>query len=134
MQKIISRMKKLLLFVTAIFFASCSSEKGIDVKVTHVKGQNKQERDSVITEGFFEVQLKSITKDGHKIFIAEKDIIKPVSGKEFEAKYITISDGKRTDFVFNDKASLLSYMSERGFNVVNQTENKYGGNFIFQKD
>jgi hypothetical protein len=146
-------MRKLLIIFTiaiawTIGFVSCiqSSQnrtKNVDkpsrpqvfVKLSTTTGVNEKQitKDSnyVIENDYFEVGLYSVGQG--KSYIAEKEIEEPRSIENFKSVTLYIVDSTQNPISFKSSTEFLNYMSERGYEMVDQEKLKYHTDYTFKR-
>lgn len=83
-----------------------------------------------LTSDYLEIDLKSL-RDG--TYEASKNL-KPITDpNNYTAIAVTISDKNRKTLYFQDSGEFLNFMSSHGYEMVDQTKNKYGANYTFKK-
>lgn len=148
---------KLLVIISLVYLLSCQSNtqeskagnseqkekienqkelnKQLFISTRTVTGTEENRKDtSVITRiesDYFEVTLSKLSEEPK--FIATKKLIEPSSMENFKYVYFNITDEEGENFKFDTSVDFLNFMSERGYNLVDQVKNKYGGDYTFKK-
>ena len=128
---------KLLVIVSFFFLFSCQSNTQesllINTRTVTGSGENSKVTSviSTIESDYFEVTLSELSDEPK--FIAKKDLIEPSSMENYKYVFFNISDEEGENLKFDTSADFLNFMSERGYNLVDQVKNKYGGDYTFQK-
>ena len=136
-------MKNSIAFLSLSFLicVSCSQNKGNSTKaeklyiMTTLAEQPGSEMKttktmSEISSDYFEVSLASQIDGG---YLAQKDVIKPIPGQPFKAKFFQISEKNGTLINFMTSTEFLNFMSAHGYELVNQIPGEYGGDYTFKR-
>lgn len=100
--------------------------------VTDVDGkQISKDTIKALDTEYFEIGLSSISKGTS--YIAQRDIEQSKVGQPFHSEYLSIVHGDGNVVHFNDSNEFLNYMSERGYELVDQSKSKYRTDYTFKK-
>lgn len=138
-----------LLLVFSFILASCSNsnnsndnnsaekEKKSNLfakKLTVVgTGEEKKRTEDVskIKSDYFEISL-SLLSDSD-MYIATRDLEKPSSMENFRMVVLTITNKEGEDIKFKGTTEFLNFMSEKGYEMVDQEKSKYSTSYTFKK-
>ena len=84
-----------------------------------------------LTDEYFEVKLSSVTQATGKYYIAKRE--NRISDNPFRFEQIVIVGDDKKPCHFTDATSFLNYMAARGYEMVTERKNKYGGEYTFKK-
>lgn len=126
----------LVIIVSAIFtLTACkNSNQVIYIQTSKVDGmddnQKRKDTITIIESEYFEVKLSSVN-DGS--YIAGKQILKPQIGKEFKTEFFKVVDEKGKEMEFKTPTDFLNFMDKGGYEVKDQTAQKFGIDYTFKK-
>lgn len=87
---------------------------------------------SIINSDYFEVRLSSLADEAK--FIARNNTINAYEdGGNFKFVDFTIANKTGKSYKFETNTDFLNFMSERGYDLVDQIKNKYSVDYTFKK-
>lgn len=93
---------------------------------------------TIINSDYFEVSLNSFgnvnpNQAGDSGFRAGKEIESPKIDVEFRSVFFDVTDKDGTILEFKTSTQFLNFMSERGYEMVDQIKSKYHTDYTFKK-
>lgn len=87
---------------------------------------------TMVDSDYFEVTLSVMGIGLATYYIGSKDIEKGQSVEDFRWKYFNIVENDSI-VKFNGSGEFINYMSERGYEMVDEQRNKYSNDYTFKR-
>lgn len=127
-----------LIFIFLLIFNSCENKQAIAplyITTTTATSPNGEIEKKMVTSqvdsDYFEVSLSELADKAE--FIATKDLVKATSSKDFKYVFLEVTNKEGEAYHFATSTDFLNFMSERGFQLIDQKKTKFGGDYTFQR-
>jgi len=95
-------------------------------------GDDRYDSVYVASDQYLQFGLRSVTKASGKTYIAQYEL-KEYTATSPVSEEITVCDQSGTTIQFVTPAEFLNHMIARGYDLVTEEKNKYGGDYTFKK-